>query len=244
MARCFFAAFMTFFAVSARAQTDKAVFASPDRRQELSIELGAFRPTARFGIDGVTGSKGERFGSTGFLFLVDYFHAVTSVLSAGIEGLYINRGTYEVKNLPFSSLFPGASTQVRGNTRAALATLRLRSPGNGIRPYLLGGIGGHVTTMDIYMRSPPGTFWGGNFGQEIHVVQGSASGIIGVMRAGIERAFPDGGTLGIEAGWVGIPAERYLRTAVGRTMLPNDVVSRGDGLSIAAKFGYRFGGGY
>jgi hypothetical protein len=244
MARGLFFVFMACLAASARAQTDKTVVASADGRQEVSIELGAFRPTARFGLNGVTGDKGERFGGTGFLFVFDYLHALTPFLSAGLEGLYINRGTYELKNLAFSAQFPGTSTQVHGHTKALLATIRLRRSGTGIRPYLLGGIGGHATHMDVFMQARPGFIWGAGFGQEINVVQSDASGLIGVLRAGIERAFPDGGSVGIEAGWVGIPAQRYSRTEIGRIFLPNDVVSRGDGLTIAAKFGYRFGGGY
>lgn len=233
-----------FFTTLVRAQDTKSVLQTQGSRHEIALQLGAFRPTARFGINGVTGDKGERFGGTGFLFVVDYFHRVTSVLSAGLEGLHINRGTYELKNLAFAAQFAGASTQVRGNTTALLATLRLRAPGTGIRPYLLGGIGAHMTTMDAFMQSPPGTYWGAGFGPEMNVVQGGSTGLIGTLRGGIEHTFTDNGTLGIEIGWIGIPAQRYSRTALGRTILPNDIVSRGDGLTLSAKFGYRFGGGY
>jgi hypothetical protein len=120
----------------------------------------------------------------------------------------------------------------------------LRAPAGRIRPYILGGIGGHMTTMDAYMEAPPGYYWGNGFGPERNVVQGNATGLIGVLRGGIEREFANGGTLGFEAGWVGIPAQRYIRTALGRTILTEDIVSRGDGLTFAATFGYRFGGGY
>lgn len=245
MARLFFIVFMTVFtvAVQAQAQTEKFTFIKPGTRHEVAIQLGAFRPTAGFGITGVTGEGGERFGGMGFLFAADYFHAVTSLLSAGLEGLYLNRGNYEMKNLPFSNQFAGASTQVRGNTMAILALLRLRAPGTGYRPFMIGGIGAHRTTMDVYMLSPPGTFWGAGFGPEMHVVQGKSTGPIGVLRGGIERAWADGGTLALEAGWVVIPAGTYNRTVLGTLMVPNDIVSRGDGLSISAKFGYRFGGG-
>lgn len=244
MGRWLLVALTALFAASARAQDSKSILANPGSRHEIALQLGAFRPTARFGINGVTGDKGERFGGTGFLFVIDYFHRVTSVLSAGLEGLHINRGTYELKNLAFAAQFAGASTQVRGNTTALLATLRLRPAGTGILPYLLGGIGVHTTTMDAFMQSPPGTYWGGAFGPEMNVVQGGSTGLIGTVRGGVERTFADNGTLGFEVGWIGIPAQRYSRTALGRGILPNDIVSRGDGLTVSAKFGYRFGGGY
>lgn len=231
-------------ALPLRAQSQKTVLTSADRRHEVEIGLGAFHPTAKFGINGSTGDKGERFGGTGFLFTADYFHALTSYLSAGVEGMYINRGTYEVKNLAFAAFFSGTSTQVRGNTQAILATLRLRAPGDGVRPYVLCGFGGQKTTMDMVAVAPPGFIWGGGAGEEIQVVHGGASGVIGVLRGGVEKAFPDGGLLGLEVGWVGIPTATYLRTSFGRAVLPNDIVSRGDGITIAAKFAYRFAGGY
>lgn len=241
MTRCLLAVLVTFFAASAPAQAEKTVLASLDGRHEIALQLGAFRPTARFGINGLTDDQGERFGSTGFLFAADYFHSLTSALSAGLEGLFINRGNYQLDNLAAN---PGSKTLVRGDTKALLATLRLRRSGAGYRPYVLGGVGAHVTTMDVFVQAPPGSNWVG-FGDELAAVRGNASGLIWVLRGGIERAFTDGGTIGLEAGWVGIPAHRYSRTEAGRTVigLPNDVVAAGSGLSIAAKFGYRFGGG-
>src|SRR5205823_442713 len=133
----------------------------------------------------------------------------------------------------FVAPIPGTTTLVRGNTKAILATLRLRAAGEGFRPYVLGGVGVQTTTMDIIMTAPPHFIWGAGFGDEIAAVQGSASGMIGVVRAGIERRFLDGGTLGLELGWVGIPAQNYVRTAIGKAILPSDVTSRGDGISLA-----------
>lgn len=101
MGRWLLVALTALFAASARAQDSKSILANPGSRHEIALQLGAFRPTARFGINGVTGDKGERFGGTGFLFVIDYFHRVTSVLSAGLEGLHINRGTYELKKSRF-----------------------------------------------------------------------------------------------------------------------------------------------
>lgn len=221
-----------------------AEYGSADGRQEVSINLGSFHPTARFGISGLTGDRAERFGSTGFLFTADYFHSVTRMLALGIEGMYINRGGYKVHNLSLASLFNGASTDVRGNTKAILAMSRLSFPWGGVRPYVAGGVGIQNTSMDLFMKSPPGTFWGAGFGDEITVVRSSVSGIIGVVRGGVEKSFASGGTLGLEAGWVRIPAGRFVRTPVGQSYLQNDIVTSGDGLSLAVKFGYRFGGGY
>ena len=228
------------FAVSSRAQAEKAVMVSADRRHEIAFELGGFRPTSRYDLDGVS----ERFGSTGFAFAADYFYSLTSFFAAGVEGLLLNRGNYQSKNLPFAAIFPGTTTQTRGTTKAVLATVRLRAPGDGIRPYVVGGFGAQQTTMDVFITPPPYFFWGGGFGDEKHAVQGSASGAIAVLRVGVERAWADGGTLGLELGWVGIPSQRFERTALGRAILPRDVMSRGDGLTLAAKFGYRFAGGY
>lgn len=240
--RWFFAVFVTFSSATAGAQIGDTTFGRSDGRHEVSIQLGAFKPTARFGLTGVTGDKGERFGSTGFLFSADYFRAVTPAVAVGLEGLYLNRGNYFVKNLAFANSFAGATSRVRGDTKAVLATFRFRRPGTGYRPYVIGGVGGHVTTLDVYMQAPPGFFWGAGFGEEITVVRGNASGLIWTVRGGIEKAWADGGTLGIEVGFIGIPSHRYDRTAFGRAIgLPSDVVSAGDGFSLAAKFGYRFG---
>lgn len=227
---------------AAPVQAADTVLESRDGRHEIALHLGAFRPTARFGINGLTGDRGERFGATGFLFTADYFQALTPVLAAGLEGLFINRGTYMLDNLAAN---PGSKTLVRGDTKAVLATLRLRRSGIGFRPYVLGGIGAHSTTMDVFVRARPGFNWVG-FGDEISVVKGNASGLIWVLRGGVERAFDEGGTIGLEAGWVGISSRKYPLTAAGRDVLglTNDVVASGDGFSLAVKFGYRFGGGY
>ncbi|MCR4294233.1 MAG: hypothetical protein NUW21_01765 [Elusimicrobia bacterium] len=243
MTRYLGAALVMFVAAAAPAQADDMVLASRDGRHEIALQLGAFRPTARFGINGLTGDRGERFGATGFLFLADYFQALTPALSAGLEGLFINRGTYMLENLAVN---PGSKTLVRGDTKAVLAMLRLRRPGTGFRPYVVGGLGAHTTTMDVFVRVRPGFIWGGGFGEEISAVKGNASGFIWVLRGGLEHAFAEGGTIGLEAGWVGIPSRRYPLTPAGRDVvgLSNDVVSAGDGLSLAVKFGYRFGGGY
>lgn len=228
--------------IAGQAQAADTLLASRDGRQEIALQLGAFRPTARFGINGLTGDRGERFGATGFLFLADYFHALTPALSAGLEGLYINRGTYMLDNLVAN---PGSKTLVRGDTKAVLAMLRLRRPGIGFRPYVVGGAGVHTTSMDVFVRAPPGFNWVG-YGDEISAVKGNASGFIWVLRGGLEHAIAEGGTIGLEAGWVGIPSLRYPLAPAGRSVLglTNDAVSAGDGLSLAVKFGYRFGGGY
>lgn len=228
--------------IAGQVQAADTLLASRDNRQEIALQLGAFRPTARFGINGLTGDRGERFGATGFLFIADYFHAVTPALSAGLEGLFINRGTYMLDNLAAN---PGSKTLVRGDTKAVLATLRLRRPGGRFRPYVLGGVGAHSTSMDVFVRAPPGFNWVG-YGDELSVVKGNASGLIWVLRGGVEHAFAQGGTLGLEAGWIGIPSRKYPLKPAGRDVLflTNDVVAAGDGFSLAVKFGYRFGGGY
>lgn len=238
----FFGAVLAILIVAAPVQAADTVLESGDGRHEVALNLGAFRPTARFGINGLTGDRGERFGATGFLFTADYFRSLTPALAAGLEGLFINRGTYMLDNLAANA---GSKTLVRGDTKAVLATLRLRRPGIGFRPYVLGGIGAHSTTMDVFVRAPPGSNWVG-FGDEISAVKGNASGLIWVLRGGVEHVFAEGGTLGLEAGWVGIPSRKYPLTPAGRTTLAltNDVVASGDGLSLAVKFGYRFGGGY
>lgn len=241
MTRCLVAAFAMLIA-AAPVQAADSVIETQDGRHELALHLGAFRPTARFGINGLTGDRGERFGATGFLFSADYFHAVTPVLAAGLEGLYINRGTYMLENLVANE---GSKTLVRGDTKAVLALLRLRRSGTGFRPYVLGGVGVHTTSMDVFVRARPGFYWAG-FGDELPAVRGMTSGLVWVLRGGVERAFAEGGIIGLEAGWVGIPSRRYPLTPAGRDVLflRNDVVASGDGLSLAVKFGYRFGGGY
>lgn len=239
MTRCLFAVFILLFAASARAQSGKMALSSSDGRHEVAISAGAFRPTSHFAFGGAN----ERFGSTGFMFILDYLHALNKAVGAGVEGMYINRGSYQVRNMDFAAQFPGATSRVRGDTKAVLAILRLKLPGDGFRPYVLGGAGFQHTTMDLYMQAPPYFYWGAGFGEEIAAVQGAASGAIFALRTGIEKTYPEGGLLGVEVGWIGIASQRYARTRAGAALGMSDVTTRGDGLSITAKFGYRFGGG-
>jgi|CXWL01.1.fsa_nt_gi hypothetical protein len=241
MKRFLLTIFLAFFADAVWAQT-AADFSltSADGRKELGFLFGAFQPMAEFGISNA-GGQGEKFGSFGFAGAMDYFYALTPAVSAGLEGMYISRGEYALNNL---SAINETETLVRGDSVVALALLRVRNPvKKGLRPYGTFGLGLHRTTMDIFIQAPPGFAWVGN-GPEYVVARGITSGLAWALRGGVEHVFADGGVLGFELGWLGIPSQRYPLTGDGRAIgLRNDVVSGGDGLTMAAKFAVRFGGG-
>jgi hypothetical protein len=220
-----------------------AAWLSPDGRSELALLAGDFHPTARFGINGNSGDKGERFGRDGYYFGVDYFHRAApltysgrtlALFDLGVEADYVTRGDYELKSL---ASYPGASAHVRGDSQVLLALLRVRGSGKRLRPYLVVGVGADRTRMDAYLDSPGGYAWSGG---ELALARGEATGLAMTGRCGVEDVFADGGVLGLEFGYLTMASRTYPATS---SLSAPDVVSRGDGYTLAAKFGVRFGGG-
>ncbi|MDE2491217.1 MAG: hypothetical protein KGM24_10240 [Elusimicrobia bacterium] len=220
---------------------------SRDGRSEATLLTGDFHPTARFGINGTAGDKGERFGRDGYYFGVDYFHRLApltysdrgfdrtlAVLDAGVEADYVSRSAYALKGL---AAYPGASARVRGDSQVVLALLRVSGPWKGVRPYLIVGVGAHRTRMDAYLQASSGYSWAGS---ELPLVRAEATGLAMAGRCGVEKVFADGGVLGLEFGYLTMASRTYPATS---SLGAPDVVSRGDGYTLAAKFGVRFGGG-
>lgn len=205
---------------------------SPDGRNEVAVGVGAFHSTAKFGYRGLAGDKGERFGSTGFLWTLDYLRALNKAFAVGGEFGYVNRGDQNITNTVVGT--PSA-TKVRGDSMLLMAVARLRSPGLGWRPYVIGGAGFHQTHFDIFGLVPGFT--------ETPVVRGDSTGLALMGRAGLEYAWPRGGFAGFEAGYLHTDTKVYQPTAAGVAGGFNNVSAAGDGFSYLLRLGIRFGAG-
>jgi hypothetical protein len=201
-----------------------------DGVNEFTLSVGLFHPTGTFGFLGIPGDRGERFGSTGNLVAIDYLRAVNRYAALGVEGAYISRSEYKATNV----FVAPAITQVRGDSKLLLLVFRLRAPGDGLRPYVMGGWGTHRTHFELY---------GSIGGAEAALVTGDAGGTAWMGRGGIEYNWPGGSFVGLDGGFLRIADRSYSATNFGRLFGFQDVVASGDGLTYTLRMGFRFGSG-
>jgi len=205
---------------------------SPNGAHEVSINLGGFHPTSRFGFRGIAGDRSERFGSNGFYGTVDYLMRVNAPLAVGGEFGYVNRDAQSVTNVTIGT---PSSTRVRGDSLLLLALARLRMPGFGWRPYVVGGAGFHRTVFDLYGSVPGLT--------DNPIIRGNETNYALVGRAGLEYANKRGGFIGFEAGYLHTAAMHIQPTATAAALGYQNVTVTGDGVSYSVKLGVRFGDG-
>lgn len=216
---------------------EPAFVRSADGLNEFAVNVGAFHPTSKFNYNGV--NSGERFGNNGFLFALDYLHTAVGPLALGGEFGYANRGEYNVTQVPAAALNPLAAstiqTRVRGDSMLLMAIARLRQPGTGWRPYAVGGAGFHKTHMDLYATAPRFT--------EFTVVRDDVTGTALMMRVGMEHTSPQGGFIGVEAGYIWMNSQVYRHSADGAAAGFSDVTSAASGITFILRCGTRFGAG-
>lgn len=210
---------------------------TPDGKNELSISLGGFQPTAKFGFLGVAGDKRERFGATGFAFAIDYVRKVNRFFGVGLEYAYLHRGDYTTSNI---SIPTGWTTKVRGDSNLLMALGRLQSPGTGWRPYLIGGAGVHSTRMDL-LATGDLSFTPFSARGESAIVKGTATGFALMSRVGLQHVYNNGGFVGFDAGYYYLQGRSYPTTIAGAAAGYQNVSARGDGITYSVKFGIRYG---
>ncbi len=242
------AASLAVAASGARAQSGGASgqWARSFGNQDIDASVGAFQPTARFGV--AAGDKSQTFGETGYLFTLDYFHDVLPWAALGLEGAYIMRGQHDIVHTASSyNVITGAplntTTKVNGDSQIGMLVLRLRPRKLGWRPYAIGGFGVAHTHMEINDMEQPGYYWVYNGSPALPIAIGDSMTMAWTGRAGIEYAYADGGQLGLEAGYWRLSPHGYpVRSGTPYTESVPYVVSSGDGLSLALKCSIRFGG--
>lgn len=234
-------AFLLVTPIAASAAIDRDVSSpimlTPDGRNELSILVGGFQPTSRFGFRGQSGDQGERFGTTGNAFLVDYIRNVNESIGVGLEYAYIHRGEYTANN---SFLTSGYTTRVRGDSNLLMALARVQTPGRGWRPYALGGVGVHHTRLDLH-DSGDLSYTPFSVRDESGLVKGTASGLALMGRAGLQYVYGGGSFMGLEGGYYYLESKSYPVTAYGSSNGFQNVKTGGSGLIFAVKLGIRFG---
>lgn len=200
---------------------------NPQGKNEFAVNVGLFRPDSRFSFrrTGLLDQK-ETFGRPGPMIVLSFIRGVTPYVGVGVEGGYISRGDRHITNV-----FNGAVTRVTGDTSYLMGMLRLRKPGLGLRPYVLGGFGGHHTELHLF----------GYNGGVSALVKDRRQGQAWTARGGLEYVRPSGAFLGVECGVLRTDTKTYRATAFGASFNFQDVSAASNGASLSLRMGTRFG---
>jgi len=209
---------------------------------ELSLDLGVSAPLSDVDFSNVcftgVGCGGrDRNGDPGVLAGLRYLYYPDPRWGWGFDFHYLGRSWTSTQ-----SLTPGAETNVSGGSEVFLAALKYRIvPDGPVRPYLLGGVGAHRTTLAIDSTPLPGFAWGdtGTF-ETRRLVDGEAWGFATSARFGVDFPSFSPTFVGFELGWTGLFHGRYNPTQAGANAGLGTFSGPLNIFTIAGHIGWRF----
>lgn len=207
-----------------------------DSWQTFTVLLGLGVPINDIDYSGTGGGKGANGGvgpSVGLQYLADV--GPSTALGGQLE--YLRRSASDSPGG-----LPRSITDAQGDTLLFLADAKvyLRRKA-AVRPYLLGGVGGHWTSTVIDAQPHAGFIWSDTRTDEPRrLADDSSWGPAATARVGVDFMVRDPGFMAVEAGWTGLGNVAFEPTVAGA-----DVGLTGQRrflsvITFAIRWGWRF----
>jgi hypothetical protein len=186
-----------------------------ERRQMLSLDFGLASPQSGIHFSGTAGGGSASNGDVGTAFGFQYLYFSSPRVGWGIEYHYYERGVAESQ-----SLLPLSDSHVFGDTSLLLAVAKFSlTDGGPVRPFLLVGAGGHVSSTVVDSRPLQGYSWSDTQTNETRrLIDGGGAGLAASVRLGVDFGFIDPSVFSMEAGWTGLTSVSYQATTQGSAL--------------------------
>ena len=206
------------------------------RHQSLSLDFGLVAPLNSVDFSGIGGGTANN-GDVGPLIGLQYLYYATPLVAWGLEMNYANRSQTDSPGL-----VPNSFAHVSGDSLLLLGNFKYSLTSEGaVRPYVLLGAGGHLTTTTIDARPNPGFAWSDTgTGETRRLVDSSAVGAAFSVRLGLDFGFADPRVFGLEGGWTGLTNAGYQPTGQGRALGLSGSSGTLNYFTLAGRWGWTF----
>ena len=176
-------------------------------------------------------------GDVGVLIGAQYLHYTSPRMALGASLELMNRGRTDSPGP-----VPNADTSVYGGSVVLLGLLKYDLIGHGdARPYVMVGAGAHRTSETVDARPNDGFAWSDTQSNERRLlVDGSAWGVAGTARLGVDFHIFNPSMFSVEFGWTALSGANYPATAAGQALGIGGISGPIHVLTIAGRWGWRF----
>jgi hypothetical protein len=183
-----------------------------ERRQMLTVDFGLASPLNSVRFSGTAGGGSASNGDVGTAFGFQYLYFSSPRVGWGLEYHYYDRGVADSQNL-----LPLSDSHVFGDTSLLLGVAKFSlTDGGVVRPFLLLGAGGHLSSTVVDSRPLQGYVWSDTQTNETRrLIDGGGVGLAASVRLGLDFGFIDPSVFSVEAGWTGLTNVSYQSTTQG-----------------------------
>lgn len=206
-------------------------------RQMLSVDLGLAAPMSGVRFSWTSGGGTVSNGGPGPALGLQYLYYGSPNVGWGLDFHSCSRGASES-----SGLFPSGESRVFGDTMLLLGVVKANLTDRGpVRPFVLLGAGGHLSSTVIDVRPLPGFAWSDTQTDEARrLVNGTAGGLAATARLGLDFGFADPSVFSLEAGWTGLASASYRSTPQGEAQGISGVSGPVHYFTLTGRWGFSF----
>ncbi len=204
--------------------------------QLLSLELGAAMPVGKMSVDG-TSANNQRLGSTNLTVGGQYLYYVLPQIAFGLDLGYTKFGEKTSANL-----FGNTDTVSSPKSTVILAVGKFNFASEGrLLPYLLGGLGLHISTLKVDGTPTDGSSWPDTHTLEDRkLVDDTRSNVAAALGVGTDIPLTAHLTAGLEARYIYLATTNFNPTRAGQTAGLTGIHGGTHVIDLIARVGVQF----